>query len=107
MAGVVAAVVVLVGYGVHTLRTRTARWTLSSHSLAQIAVANPPGRCVVTDDVSILLLSGRFSADDPGCPPGADSFPRDPAPPNAQAGHSGGVGPSNGHGWPGWSGPTL
>jgi alpha-1,2-mannosyltransferase len=77
VAGVVAAVVVLVGYGVHTLRTRTARWTLSSYSLAQIAVAIPPGRCVVTDDVSVLLLSGRFSVDDPGCPRVVDSFAAD------------------------------
>ncbi len=74
MAGVVVAVVVLVGYGVHTLRTRTARWTLSSRSLAQIAAAIPPGRCVVTDDVSVLLLSGRFIVDDPGCPRVVDSF---------------------------------
>jgi hypothetical protein len=37
-------------------------------------VGAPPGRCVVTDDVSVLLLSGRFIVDDPGCPRVVDSF---------------------------------
>ena len=64
----------------HNLRTRTARWTLSSESLAQIAAAiGPviPGQCVFSDNVSILLLSGRFSTDDPGCPREIDSFGAD------------------------------
>ena len=80
VAGVVVAAAVLVGYGVHNLRTRTARWTLSSESLAQIAAAiGPviPGQCVFSDNVSILLLSGRFSTDDPGCPREIDSFGAD------------------------------
>lgn len=73
-AGVVAAVILLVGFGVHTLYARTAGWILSSQSLTRIAAVIPPGRCVVTDNVSILLLSGRFTADDPGCPRVVDSF---------------------------------
>ncbi len=77
MAGVVVAAVVLVGYGVHTQRTRTARWMLTSESLNQISVAIPPGPCVVTDDVSVLLLSRRFSVNDPRCPRVIDSFAAD------------------------------
>jgi hypothetical protein len=77
VAGVVVAAVVLVGYGVHTQRTRTARWMLSSESLNQISLAIPPGPCVVTDDVSVLLLSRRFSVDDPRCPRVIDSFAAD------------------------------
>lgn len=77
VAGVVVAAVVLVGYGVHTQRTRTARWLLKPEPLNQISLAIPPGPCVVTDDVSILLLSRRFSVDDPRCPRVIDSFAAD------------------------------
>ena len=77
VVGVVVAAVVLVGYGVHTQRTRTARWLLTPEPLNQISHAIPPGPCVVTDDVSVLLLSRRFSVDDPRCPRVIDSFAAD------------------------------
>ena len=71
--GVVAAVVLLVGYGVHNVRARAESWTVSPQSLAQIA-AIAPGACIESDDVSILLLSGRFGAEDPACDRMVDSF---------------------------------
>jgi 4-amino-4-deoxy-L-arabinose transferase-like glycosyltransferase len=40
----------------------------SSRSLSRVAAVVPPGRCIVTDDDSILLLSDRFTADYPNCP---------------------------------------
>jgi len=48
--------------GVHNVRARAESWTVSPQSLAQIA-AIAPGACIESDDVSILLLSGRFGAE--------------------------------------------
>jgi hypothetical protein len=83
MIGVVAAAALLVGIGVSTLDTRTTGWVLSSQSLTRMSAAISPRRCVVTDNVSILLLSGRFTADDPGCPRAVDSFGTELALPTA------------------------
>ena len=66
--------VLLVAYGVHILRVTTPDQKLSSSALARIAAVVPVGRCVVTDSSSILLMSGRFTANRPDCPQVVDSF---------------------------------
>jgi hypothetical protein len=73
-AGLGIAVVLLVAYGVHILRVTTPDQKLSSSELARIAAVVPAGRCVVTDNASILLMSGRFTSDRPDCPQVVDSF---------------------------------
>ena len=40
---------------------------VSPATIAAAARRIPPGSCVVTDEVSLLLLAGRFSARAPGC----------------------------------------
>jgi hypothetical protein len=69
-AGVVCAVVLLVGHQLQALHENPA----NALSLSRIHTVIRPGQCVATDDVSILLLSGRFTADESGCPRVIDSF---------------------------------
>jgi hypothetical protein len=73
-AGVSIAVVLLVAYGLHILRVTTPAQKLSSSELTRIAAVVPLDRCVVTDNSSILLMSGRFTAARPGCPEVVDVF---------------------------------
>ena len=70
VAGVVCAVALLVGHQLQVLHKSSA----DTLSLSQIHTVIRPGQCVATNNVSILLLSGRFSADEPGCPRVVDSF---------------------------------
>ena len=73
-AGISVAVVFLVAYGMHILRVTTPDQKLSSSALARIAAVVPTGSCVVTDNPSVLLMSGRFTADRSDCPQVVDSF---------------------------------
>ena len=73
-AGLCVAVVLLVAYAVHILRVTTPDQKLSSSELARIATVVPSGHCAVTDNGSILLMSGRFTADRPSCPQVVDTF---------------------------------
>jgi hypothetical protein len=41
-------------------------------SIAAFARAIPPGSCVATDEVSLLILANRFVTDVPGCSPMVD-----------------------------------
>ena len=60
-------------------------------TIAAAARRIPPGSCVVTDEVSLLLLAGRFSAQTPGCSPVLDGLGTDLA-------LSGGLKPATGAG---------
>ncbi|MGP8065201.1 MAG: glycosyltransferase family 87 protein [Acidimicrobiales bacterium] len=73
-AVILVAVVLLVGSGMRTLQDKTSGLTVSSRLMARLATVIPPGRCVVSDDISILLLSGRFTADVRGCPSVIDEW---------------------------------
>jgi hypothetical protein len=73
-AGIAVVVVVLVAYGVHILRVTTPDQKLSASALARVADVVPSGSCVVTDNPSVLLMSGRFTADRSDCPQVVDSF---------------------------------
>jgi hypothetical protein len=85
-AGLCFTVVLLVAYGMHILRVTTTEQTLSSAALDRIAAVVPADRCVVTDNASILLMSGRFTADRPDCPRVVDSFGTDLALSNGRFG---------------------
>ena len=64
---------------------------VSPATIAAAARRIPPGSCVVTDEVSLLLLAGRFTATAPGCPPVLDGLGTDLA-------LSGGLKPATGAG---------
>jgi hypothetical protein len=64
---------------------------VSPATVAAAARRIPPGSCVVTDEVSLLLLAGRFSAAEPGCSPVLDGLGTDLA-------LSGGLKPATGAG---------
>ncbi len=64
---------------------------VSPATIAAAARRIPPGSCVVTDEVSLLLLAGRFTATVPGCPPVLDGLGTDLA-------LSGGLKPATGAG---------
>jgi hypothetical protein len=46
-------------------------------TIAAAARRIPPGSCVVTDEVSLVLLAGRFTATAPGCPAVLDGLGTD------------------------------
>ena len=73
-AGLLVAVALLVAYDVHIVRVTTPDQKLSASALARIADVVPSGSCVVTDNASVLLMSGRFTADRSDCPQAVDSF---------------------------------
>jgi hypothetical protein len=60
-------------------------------TIAAAARVIPPGSCVVTDEVSLLLLAGRFTPAGPGCSPVLDGLGTDLA-------LSGGLRPATGAG---------
>ena len=64
---------------------------VSPATIAAAARRIPPGSCVVTDEVSLLLLAGRFTATAPGCPAVLDGLGTDLA-------LSGGLKPATGAG---------
>jgi hypothetical protein len=64
---------------------------VSPAAIAAAARRIPPGSCVVTDEVSLLLLASRFSAQEPGCSPVLDGLGTDLA-------LSGGLKPATGAG---------
>ena len=64
---------------------------VSPATIAAAARRIPPGSCVVTDEVSLLLLAGRFSARAPGCSAVLDGLGTDLA-------LSGGLKPATGAG---------
>jgi hypothetical protein len=64
---------------------------VSPATIAAAARRIPPGSCVVTDEVSLLLLAGRFTAKVPGCSPVLDGLGTDLA-------LSGGLKPATGAG---------
>jgi hypothetical protein len=64
---------------------------VSPAAIAAAARRIPPGSCVVTDEVSLLLLAGRFTATAPGCPAVLDGLGTDLA-------LSGGLKPATGAG---------
>jgi hypothetical protein len=64
---------------------------VSPAAIAAAARRIPPGSCVVTDEVSLLLLADRFTATAPGCPPVLDGLGTDLA-------LSGGLKPATGAG---------
>ena len=72
--GVAVAAILLVAYGAELLRTTTPDQKLSSASMARIETDLSATRCTVTDNVSILIVSGRFTADRRSCPAVVDSF---------------------------------
>ena len=64
---------------------------VSPATIAAAARRIPPGSCVVTDEVSLLLLADRFTAKVPGCSPVLDGLGADLA-------LSGGLKPATGAG---------
>jgi hypothetical protein len=64
---------------------------VSPATIAAAARRIPPGSCVVTDEVSLLLLADRFAAQAPGCSPVLDGLGTDLA-------LSGGLKPATGAG---------
>src|SRR4029077_7639733 len=63
----------------------------SPATIAAAARRIPPGSCVVTDEVSLILLADRFTAQAPGCSPVLDGLGTDLA-------LSGGLKPATGAG---------
>ena len=59
-AGLLVAVALLVAYDVHIVRVTTPDQKLSASALARIADVVPSGSCVVTDNPSVLLMSGTL-----------------------------------------------
>ncbi len=87
-----AAAVVLAGCTVTGFAAEAKlRPDVSPATIAAAARRIPPGSCVVTDEVSLVLLAGRFTATAPGCPPVLDGLGTDLA-------LSGGLKPATGAG---------
>jgi alpha-1,2-mannosyltransferase len=89
-AGIAAAVIA--AFAVIGVRAENGlRPYVSPAEIAAAARVIPPGSCVVTDEVSLLLLAGRFTAAGPGCSPVVDGLGTDLA-------LSGGLRPATGAG---------
>jgi alpha-1,2-mannosyltransferase len=89
-AGLAAAVIA--AFAVIGVRAENGlRPYVSPAEIAAAARVIPPGSCVVTDEVSLLLLADRFTAARPGCPPVVDGLGTDLA-------LSGGLRPATGAG---------
>jgi alpha-1,2-mannosyltransferase len=89
-AGIAAAVIA--AFAVIGVRAENGlRPYVSPAEIAAAARVIPPGSCVVTDEVSLLLLADRFTAARPGCSPVVDGLGTDLA-------LSGGLRPATGAG---------
>ena len=87
MAAVILGVCTAAGFAAEN----ALRPDVSPATIAAAARRIPPGSCVVTDEVSLILLADRFTAQAPGCSPVLDGLGTDLA-------LSGGLKPATGAG---------